>query len=69
MTSQTSEFSILHDVPQTMRDGTVLRADVYRPGEPDRSRPSSSGRPTARTTPPSARWDRPRSLRPTVTPW
>ena len=24
-------FTILRDVPQTMRDGTVLRADVYRP--------------------------------------
>ena len=34
MTSKTSEFSILRDVPQTMRDGTVLRADVYLPDGP-----------------------------------
>src|SRR4029453_8050343 len=31
MTSPTSEFTIRRDVPQTMRDGTVLRADVYLP--------------------------------------
>ena len=31
MTSGTSEFTVRRDVPQTMRDGTVLRADVYLP--------------------------------------
>ena len=31
MTSANPEFTVLRDVPQTMRDGTVLRADVYLP--------------------------------------
>ena len=31
MTSPTAEFTIRRDEPQTMRDGTVLRADVYLP--------------------------------------
>ncbi len=43
-----------HDVPVEMRDGTVLRADVWRPAEGRPRRPSSSGRRTA-----SPRWDSP----------
>ncbi len=31
MTSLSPEFTIRRDVPQTMRDGTILRADVYLP--------------------------------------
>ena len=31
MTTRKPEFTVLRDVPQTMRDGTVLRADVYLP--------------------------------------
>ena len=31
MTSRNPEFTVLRDVPQPMRDGTVLRADVYMP--------------------------------------
>ena len=31
MTSANPEFTVRRDVPQTMRDGTVLRADVYLP--------------------------------------
>ena len=31
MTSPSPEFTIRRDVPQTMRDGTILRADVYLP--------------------------------------
>jgi hypothetical protein len=32
MTREPAPFTILRDVPQTMRDGTILRADVYLPG-------------------------------------
>ncbi|WP_258564537.1 CocE/NonD family hydrolase [Streptomyces himalayensis] len=32
MERQTAEIQIELDVPAQMRDGTVLRADVYRPG-------------------------------------
>jgi putative CocE/NonD family hydrolase len=31
MTDTTHDFTVLRDVPQAMRDGTVLRADVYLP--------------------------------------
>lgn len=33
-----AEMRIEFDVPAQMRDGTVLRADVYRPGGTDRGR-------------------------------
>ena len=31
MSSPSPEFTVRRDLPQTMRDGTVLRADVYLP--------------------------------------
>ena len=55
---ETFSIRVDRDVPVTMRDGTVLMTDVYRPAAEGRYRCSCNGRPTTRRRADS-RWSRP----------